>query len=75
MEPVLLILGTLAALMLAGLLYFFLRVFVKRSQDHKELKKVEQWDETTNFVTAGDAKKTLEMEKTKLEGQNKYGRK
>lgn len=74
MEITLLILGTLIALILAALIYSFLRIFIKRAQDNQEQKKIELWNEATNTMIAADIRDSLVNEKAKLGGKMKNGK-
>ena len=61
-----LILGTAAALILAGILYSFLRIFIKRAQDNKEQRRIEQWNDAENTMIAAEIRDSLNNEKSKL---------
>lgn len=72
MDGVTLALGVSACLLIAALLYGFLRIFIRRAQDYKEQHKEDQWNDAMNTIIAGEAKGSLETEKEILGSKKKW---
>ena len=64
--------GVIVCFSIASLLYGFLRIFIRRAQEYKELHKEDQWNDAMNTIIAGEAKGSLETEKEILRSKKKW---